>query len=91
MEAYRPEQYGQLVGLETFPLWLIVASHSWSSPFEHFHHTFIFALLVTSYGISVPFFVGCHSLATLGSTYASELSLPTLLPEQYGQPACLRL
>jgi hypothetical protein len=39
---------------------LILASHTWSRPFGHFHQTFRREPAVTSLGRSSPFFVGCH-------------------------------
>jgi hypothetical protein len=39
---------------------------------------------VTSLGVSVPFSVGCHSRASLGSTAARQFVTESLLPEQKG-------
>ena len=58
-----------------------------SCPSEHFHQIFLLLPLVTSLGVSFPFFVGCHSWAISGYTvYKSLNPINTLCPEQYGHP-----
>jgi hypothetical protein len=37
------------------------------------HQTFCSDWEVTASGFSLPFLVGCHSLASLGNNFASEL------------------
>src|SRR5262249_16466499 len=39
---------------------VIVACHSWSGPFGHFHQTFKCDPTATLSGVVSPFFVGCH-------------------------------
>ena len=74
-------QYGQPLPLDLSATLLF---HSW--PFSHCHHIFLLDPSVTSSGVSLPFFVGCHSLANWGFLVAKDVSLATRLPEQYGQP-----
>jgi len=52
----------------------ILASHSWSLPFSHFHHTFIPEFIVNSSGFKIPFLVGCHSFASLGFLISRDIS-----------------
>lgn len=60
--------------------------HSCAGFCEHFHHTFRAEATVISLGVSTPFFVGCHSLARIGETTASDLSEVKFHELQYGQP-----
>ena len=40
---------------------------------------------MTLRGVHAPFFVGCHSAATLGTFVARQLVIEVLKPMQYGQ------
>lgn len=45
----------------------------YSCPNGHSHHAFFLLPVVTSYGVTSPFFVGCHSLARRGFKVARSL------------------
>ena len=61
-----------------------------SCPLSQIHHTFLSEPTVTSNGVRVPFFIGCHSLARFGLRVAKSLKpLNTTRFEQYGQPVPL--
>src|SRR5262249_14962280 len=62
----------------------ICARHSW--PFLHFHQTARVGPIVTSWGVSGAFFVGCHSAAIAGASAAIEFVTEARLPRQKGQP-----
>ena len=69
-DALRPLQAGQP---SPCPVRLLmVACHSWSGPFGHFHHTFLELREVTPAGVKSPFFVGCHCSAISGYRLAKE-------------------
>lgn len=66
----------------------IMAWYSW--PLGQIHQTLRRLPGTTSFGVRAPFFVGCHSLARVGSWVARSLSpLCTVLLVQTGQPAPL--
>jgi hypothetical protein len=60
--------------------------HSCAGFCEHFHQTFRAEAIVMSLGVSFPFFVGCHSLARIGETTASDLAEVKVHELQYGHP-----
>ena len=66
--TFLPEQIGQPSPMVLFD---ICASHS--CPLLHNHHTFFLLLFVTSRGVKLPFFIGCHSNAKSGLTVARSL------------------
>ena len=63
-------------------LLLGAASHSWSGPCSHFHHTFRPDPATTWSGVRSLFLVGCHSLAISGYWQAKLLVIDTFLPLQ---------
>lgn len=63
--------------------------HSCAGFWEHLHHTFRAEATVMSLGVSVPFFVGCHSLARTGEATASDLSDVNVHELQNGHPVPL--
>ncbi len=84
---FLPLQYGHL----PYPLLLlpIIASHS--CPLTHCHQTLLRLPGVTSLGVSLPFFTGCHSAAREGFRVSRQLSSHTARPAQYGHPLPLFL
>jgi len=63
-DGFLPAQYGQPVPL---PVRLLGgATHSWSGPLSHVHHTFLEDPATTWSGVRSPFLVGCHYAAISG-------------------------
>ena len=57
------------------------------SSYGRYHHTFFSAPIVTSSGVKLPFFVGCHSFANSGFVVARSLyPFQTSWFDKYGQP-----
>jgi hypothetical protein len=63
-----------------------VARHSWSEPRGHFHQTWRPDPAEQSSGVSLPFFVGCHSAASSGCSEPSEFVTLARWPLHIGQP-----
>src|SRR5215213_2041034 len=85
-EAFLPAQYGQPVGLRLLVRSPTTASHSWSGPSKHSHHTFFPEAATTPSGVRFPFFVGCHCLASSGYRLAREFVADARSPRQNGHP-----
>ena len=62
-------QIGHPVPLERCPT---IALHSCDGSVEHTHQTFLLLNTVTSFGVRLSFFVGCHSFARWGRTWAKD-------------------
>jgi hypothetical protein len=86
IETFRPRQNGQPAGWALLVRALIVACHSWSACFEHFHHTFLLLPGLTLSGVRLPFLDECHSATSSGNNDAKELLIETFCPAQKGQP-----
>ena len=84
----RREHFGQPIPFDFVERVAICASHSW--PFSQRHQTFLLLPAITSAGMRVPFFVGCHSAASQGCVVARSLNPgSTFLLAQYGHPVAL--
>lgn len=76
-----PAQYGQ-----PLPLFRLEIAARHSCPSEHFHHTFRSLPAVTAAGVSLPFFIPCHSGIKCGQTDSSDRSGVIRFPAQNRHP-----